>query len=229
MNNNFFEAQELIKLRYLNINNGKGSAQYLDQIAQFHQQLEGVFLNPNSFSATQFFKYPIHIVLRYLQKTHTFYTNKYLNEIAFMIDGLSIKSSHRSSWKPVLLKIFYEYSQELIRHIEQEENELFPYVNSILNALEKDTSHFSFEPKLKLINHLIHHNDEAEQRLNLLINILENKSDRFDNSLALNVLITKLRIFERDLTIHAKLEDEVLLPRAIELESILSHRSDIIC
>ncbi len=225
MNNDFVEAQELINLRYENANSSQGSIRYIDLNVQFHQQLENVFLDPEKFSALQFLKFPIHIILQYLQNTHIFYTNKYLNEIAHLIDGLSFKSNHQS-WKPILSKIFNDYSRELIRHIEQEELELFPYVNSMLAAMQKGIAHFGFKRKLNLADHLLHHSDDVEQTLEMLISLLENKPDLFDNTLSLNVLLTKLKIFKRDLTIHAKLEDEVLLPRAIELEKIISLHPD---
>lgn len=56
-----------------------------------------------------------------------FFWVKYPNEISFMIDRLSF-NSYRPYLKPVMLRIFNDYCQELIRHIEQEEHELFPCI-----------------------------------------------------------------------------------------------------
>ena len=64
----------------------------------------------------------------------------------------------------------------------------------------------------------MHHTDEPEKKLRSLIELLEDKKEHFEDQLALNVLLSKLESFERDLLVHAKLEEQVLIPKALELE-----------
>ena len=186
-------------------------------------------MNPDFFNADHFFEYPIQTIIDYLQITHTFYIEKCLDEIALAIDKLSFTNDYGLYWSPVLTHTFSLYDQELRRHIKEEEDELFPYLSSLLNAKRKGSTNFSFERKQKLINHLLNHNDDAEQKLRILIDLLESKSSHFDDQLALNMLITKLKTFERDLIIHAKIEDEVLLPKALLLEKEILNDPGIVC
>ena len=77
-----------------------------------------------------------------------------------------------------------------------------------------------------LINHLLHHTDEPEKKLRSLIELLEDKKEHFEDQLALNVLLSKLESFERDLLVHAKLEEQVLIPKALELEKEVLEYTD---
>ena len=218
MNTHIPEARGFIASRY-------PDAEHFDYFLKdnaperaFHNELEFVFVNPDLFNAKQFFVYPIQTIIDYLQKTHVFYIEKCLHEIALAIDKLSFINDHGRYWLPVLTHTFSLYDQELRRHIQEEEEELIPYVSSLLKAKDTGSMNQTFERKLKLINHLLHHNDDAEQKLRILIDLLESKSAHFDDQLALNMLLTKLKTFERDLIIHARIEDEVLLPKALLLE-----------
>ncbi|MEM1407925.1 MAG: hypothetical protein AAGG59_14190 [Bacteroidota bacterium] len=181
-------------------------------------QLTLVFLNPREFRASQFSKYSLNAILDYLQKTHTYYLEKCLDEISLGLSVLTYKSDYKKYWSPVLQHAFATYISELKLHIDEEESDLFPYIRSLINAKESGHLEFSFEQKLMLINHLLNHTDEPEKKLRSLIELLEDKKEHFEDRLALNVLLSKLKSFERDLLIHAKLEEQVLIPMALELE-----------
>lgn len=198
-----------------------------EQYEHFSKDLAWIFSNPESFQPSNFNRFNTQTILTYLRKTHAFYTKKCLDEIAQTIDQLRYKTEAEHFWKPVFLKAFSNYASELCRHIEEEEQELFPYIDSLIAAQQSCELNISFERKVKLINHLVNHTDDAEQKLRSLINLLENKSDQFESSLSLNVLISKLRSLERDLVVHAKIEDEVLLPKALELEKAVLANSEV--
>ncbi|MEM6361269.1 MAG: hypothetical protein AAF149_09700 [Bacteroidota bacterium] len=189
-------------------------------------QLTLVFLNPNEFSATQFSKYSLSAILDYLQKTHIYYLEKCLNEISLSLSVLTYKGDYKKYLSPVLQHAFTTYISELKLHIDEEESDLFPYIRSLINAKESGRLEFSFEQKLMLINHLLHHTDEPEKKLRSLIELLEDKKEHFEDQLALNVLLSKLESFERDLLVHAKLEEQVLIPKALELEKEVLEYTD---
>ncbi|MEM6526089.1 MAG: hemerythrin domain-containing protein [Bacteroidota bacterium] len=191
---------------------------------EFCNDLTLLFLNTDTFEPARFLRFPLPTIMEYLQKTHTYYLGKCMDEIAMGINLLTYRSDYKKYWKPVLTQVFSNYSDELKKHINEEENELFPYIKSLLEAGESGYMKFSFEQKLMLIQHLLNHTDEPENKLRALIGLLESKKDHFADLLSLNVLISKLKSFERDLIVHARLEEEVLIPRALELEKkILQH------
>ncbi len=141
---------------------------------------------------------------------------------------MTFKEEIKPNWKPLLLKTFNDYSSELVQHIDQEEADLFPYIESLMAAQESKKLDFTYRNKLKLINHLLNHNDNAEEKLEILIDFLEKRKTDFDNPMRLNMLLTKLNIFKDDLLIHAKIEDQVLLPKALELEQEILNNPDLI-
>ncbi|MEM7106710.1 MAG: hypothetical protein AAF519_00695 [Bacteroidota bacterium] len=185
-----------------------------------------LFLNTDTFEPTRFFRFPLPTILEYLENTHTYYLGKCLDEIALGINLLTYQSDYKKYWKPVLTQVFSTYAAELKKHIDEEENELFPYIKSLMEASKSGIMNFSFEQKLMLIQHLLNHTDDPENKLRSLIRLLESKKEHFADQLALNVLISKLKSFERDLMVHARLEEEVLIPRALELEKEILQRAE---
>lgn len=223
------EARGFIASRYADARRFDHAMQRNDLARAFHNDLEFVFMNPDTFNPDQFFVYPIQTIIDYLQITHTFYIEKCLDEIALTIDKLSFINDYGLYWSPVLTHTFSLYDQELRRHIKEEEDELFPYLSSLLKAKRSGKMNFNLDHKRKIINHLLDHNDDAEQKLRILIDLLESKSSHFDDQFALNMLLTRLKTFERDLIIHAKIEDEVLLPKALLLEREILNDPGIVC
>ncbi|MEM9857130.1 MAG: hemerythrin domain-containing protein [Bacteroidota bacterium] len=185
-----------------------------------------LFLNTEKFDPNEFKRFPLSTILKYLQNTHVYYLDKCLDEISMGIELLTYRLDYKKYWKPMLAQVYGNYVGELKHHIEEEEAELFPYIQSLIDASQSGCLHFSFEQKITLIQHLINHTDNPEEKLRALITLLENKRDHFADQLALNVLISKLKSFERDLMVHAQLEEDVLIPMALELEKEILQNAD---
>jgi len=184
----------------------------------FFVDLQIVFRDPTEFKAQTFFEYPIDLILTYLRHTHVFYQTSYFSEIELAIDKLPEDHQKLSLLKPRLRVFFEKLKANLLEHIGQEEKLLFPYLDALVSAENTGKLTYSAFDKLQLIDFLMSHDDDIEQGLSGLVKRLEAMATESDESFAFRMLISKLSLFELDLKIHGWIEEEVLVPKAIEME-----------
>lgn len=178
---------------------------YIDLLCAFH--------DPNSFCARDFMAYPIDSILMYLKQTHVLYTTKSLNDISTNIQELVTSDKKFEKLRTSLHQFFIGFRADLEKHILEEEKHLFPYIEALV-AQPNATSGTGKTPLEAFLNH---HDDSHEKDLQNLTLTLTNLSS-YQDSFAFRMLINRLSLFELDLRIHAKMEEEVLLPMAIALE-----------
>jgi regulator of cell morphogenesis and NO signaling len=123
-----------------------------------------------------------------------------------------------------LLKDYFEdYKRDMLAHICIEERELFPYVLRLINASEDI-------PATRLLYNLLEQNSitrfvnehcHVEDDLGEIRRRLNNYSEANNHKIQITTLFYELRLFEIDLLTHGKVEDEILIPRAREIEEKL--------
>jgi len=181
---------------------------------EFMHALLGVFDSRQSFKAENFNVFSLSVIIDYLNKTHDYYLDKKLLEIEQSIH-LLVNAYPDTHPLLLLLNNFYkEYKRHLGNHIEQEEEELFPYILK-LERLSEDNSLEA--PRLTVQRFMEMHLD-TEEDLEEVRKIILHYSPPAENQTIYRILLSQLEVFEKDLAIHALIEDEVLLPRALALE-----------
>ncbi|MBN7811748.1 hemerythrin domain-containing protein [Algoriphagus sp. H41] len=162
---------------------------------------------------------PIELLVAYLKKKHYFFVRQELPFLSNLISG--IEPEPRFGPLMADLRIMFPlFVEDFIHHIHEEESRLFKrievlqdiedghyQVRDALIILEKDPIHLMAD------QHEVH-DDEME-------GIRRLTRDYFleaDAPLTMRVLYHELQNFERELSIHAKIEDELLFPKAVELE-----------
>ncbi|MBK5277961.1 MAG: hemerythrin domain-containing protein [Bacteroidia bacterium] len=188
----------------------------LDISPEFILAVLDVFEDQKSFNPTAFIRFPLHVIVDYLRKTHTYYLDKKLLEIEQSIHLLvnAYPSAH-----PLLLLLhtFYaDYKRHLITHIEMEERELLPYIVKLEQVVETNEKPQS-APSLS-IEQFIHQHHDTEKDLEDVRHTILSYSPPEGNQTLYRILLSQLQVFEKDMAIHALIEDEVLLPRALLLE-----------
>jgi len=192
---------------------------YPDLPDEFYNDMVIVFQDPDQFKAEVFQKYPIEQILSYLRITHKFYIEKRLGEIEQAIELLnSIENKEVNNWYPYLANFIKGFNQEMLHHIQEEEKTLFPYIDVLLVARKSKVLNYTPEQKICLLSFMLDHDDEVEEELHKLIISLDQISESFKDSFSFRMLLNHLKTFELDLRIHARMEEEVLIPRCILLE-----------
>lgn len=166
--------------------------------------------------------YPPELVIEYLKHTHYLFVKKRLPYIGQLIDGIKEVNFEYQSLSHDLKSIFPMFVEDFIHHIYEEEDTLFSYVGKLIKFLssEKDPSGTyylmeQFSVREFALEHEIHENEMEGFRK------FTNDYQYCDNAdLHIKVLFTELERFERDLLIHARIEDEILFPKAMQLERL---------
>jgi len=178
--------------------------------ADFFTQIIDIFDSESDLPIEQLKSFPLPVILDYLLKTHQYYLNKKLLEIEQSITNL--KNQVPENQLLTFLENFFVWVKEnLTYHIRMEEEQLFPYIYSLcLNS--KTKSNFTIQQFIDS------HTDTIELQISEVKKHIVRAQPTASEIFPFRVLLKQLDDFEKDLRIHAKIEDEVLIPKSMELE-----------
>jgi regulator of cell morphogenesis and NO signaling len=176
------------------------------------------------FSARDFETYPIEIIIDYIERTHIFYFEKKLPEIE---QSILLLSSHYESHHPILAALqnfFNRYVLDLSEHIHAEENLLLPYVKSLCKAKQSPAnfSTFILARRDYSIDRFLNDHHDTEDELKDIRQTIRLYEPPQTNASLYRILLSQLQAFEQDLCIHAHIEEEILIPKALAIEKELN-------
>lgn len=162
---------------------------------------------------------PIEVLVAYLKRKHYYFVRQELPFLSNMISGISPDANYVSLLADLRI-MFPLFVEDFIHHIHEEESRLFKRIE-LLQYIEE--GHFALHDALKILErdpvHLLAeaheiHDDEMKgiRRLTSNYSLSENAP------LTMKVLYHELQNFEKELIIHAQIEDKLLFPKAIQLE-----------
>lgn len=167
--------------------------------------------------------FPLPVLVDYLQRTHEYYLSKRLPEIELGVYNLIMDPAKEAGFRKMLANFYTGYRKTLFEHIHEEEFTLFPYIRRLINAgraLPFDIC--DHIPAGYSIQQFIHqHDDAAEKELQEMKQVILNHRDASPTLSPYRVFINQIDAFEKDLIIHGFIEDEVMIPIALQLEAAL--------
>ena len=176
------------------------------------------------FSAADFEPYHIEIIVDYIQRTHLYYFETKLPEIE---QSIGLLSDLYDSQHPILVALrnfFHRYVNDLFEHIRAEEALLLPYIKTLREA-GMTPAHFSAfivaRRDYSIDRFLTDHHDTEDELKDIRQTIRLYDPPQTNESLY-RILLSQLQAFEQDLFIHAHIEEEVLIPKALALEKELN-------
>ena len=168
--------------------------------------------------------WPLDFLADYIVNTHHTYIRKLLPEIKVYATKVAQVHGAQHSELLQILQLIGHMSDELMPHMIKEEKVLFPYIKELVVAKNKGASvnQASFNSVTNPINimeadHAIVGEDMEE--INTLSNNYQIPSDA---CASYSLLYRMLKDFEEDLHIHIHLENNILFPKAVELEKQLN-------
>jgi regulator of cell morphogenesis and NO signaling len=112
---------------------------------------------------------------------------------------------------------FQTVGAELLQHMMKEERVLFPYIRELATAPRPEPSPFgSVENPIRMMER---EHEEAGALVNEIRTLSSNYTPPADGCATYRVCLEELAHFERDLHRHVHLENNVLFPRAVEVET----------
>lgn len=170
--------------------------------------------------------YPIDLIIEYLKHSHFLFIKHKLPYITRLVESFKAQHDDYLQIERDLKMVFPLFVADFIEHIYQEEDTLFHYIL----ALEK-ASRGKFSPgKLfymmeknsvqKFAMEHEAHDDEMEG-----IRKITRDYRLYDRApLHVKVIYNELKSFEKSLITHARIENEILLPKAMGIESTVRKR-----
>lgn len=122
-----------------------------------------------------------------------------------------------------IANIFVQVIDEINHHMMKEENILFPYIRQMAQA-KKVKTHLSRSPFGTVENPvrmMEHEHDIVGDLLKKISELSENYTPPADGCTTFRLSYLKLQEFENDLHQHIHLENNILFPKAVEMEKDL--------
>lgn len=156
----------------------------------------------------------------YIIKRHHSYVR---TTIPFLLRNLDKISDVHGKNHPELLEVnrlFGECAGALTMHMQKEEMMLFPYIQLLEEAQRNNVSHGKspFGTVANPISAMIAEHQTEGERFDSIASLTDNYRIPEDACTTYEVTLKHLRDFEDDLHRHIHLENNILFPKAIELE-----------
>lgn len=145
----------------------------------------------------------VRMLLNYLKRTHNYFLD-YQFPILRQKLAATIDYSEENDIIYLIFRYFEKYVKEVEHHMKYEEENVFRYVNDLLEGKR---------PYNSQINNLVsRHHKDIENKFHELKNLFEHYSTNSKNSEKIKDVLTDLCSVEEDLTIHCMVEDNFFVP-----------------
>jgi len=161
---------------------------------------------------------PVDIIIAYLKHTHFQFIKQRLPYLSKLIHNLP-KHQYPTIVEDLQF-VFPLFIEDLIYHIYEEEDEFFSYVLALQQAShsERLSSNLYLSMEKHSIQEFAMHHDMDDDEMEGIRQITNDYATEGIDSLHLRVIYAELQKFERDLCVHASVENEILFPKALMLE-----------
>ena len=185
--------------------------------------VKGLELSHENFKENDLplFSYRIDLIVEYLKHAHYLFIKQKLPFINKLVSSFKADHKEYELVEKDLKILFPLFMEDFIHHIYEEEDTLFKYISSLERALQgryNPTRLYHSMEKHSLqqcaLEHEVH-DDEME-------GIRKITKDYYlapDAPLHVKVLYAELIEFEKNLQAHARIENEILFPKAMILEN----------
>ncbi len=183
------------------------------------QALQDVTSTTTQMAAADYLTWPLDLLADYIEKKHHRYVAQKTPELMQYLNKLCKVHGER---RPELLEIrdeFAHVASELTSHMQREEMILFPFVRKMANL--KQVAPPPFGTIQNPIRMMMHEHSVEGDRLAKISELSNQYTAPADGCTTYRVAFSMLREFEEDLHKHIHLENNIMFPRAIQLEQAL--------
>lgn len=165
--------------------------------------------------------YPIDLIIEYLKHSHYLFIKHKLPYIARLVESFKSNHSDYQGIERDLKIVFPLFVKDFIEHIYEEEDTLFTYIQALERAVKGNNSptrvYYLLENN-SVQKFAVGHDAHDDE----MVGIRNITRDYFLNEhapLHIKVLFNELQRFEKSLITHARIENDILFPKAMALES----------
>ena len=167
---------------------------------------------------------PLSDLTRHIRERHHQYVRQAIVRIQPLLGKVEAKHGKNHTEIADIQRLFTEVGREMIMHMQKEEQILFPYIDSLEKAA---SAHGSVEPPFfQTVKNPIHAMMKEHDAAGELVKQIRKTSSEYmapaDACTSYKALYQELRDFELDLHRHVHLENNILFPRAVEMETTVA-------
>ena len=189
-------------------------------LGQVLQALETALAQPVRPSDRELRSGSLAELIAHIVRTHHVFVRTQVPEIQSLIEKVYTKHGANHPELATIRNVYRGLGEELMAHLMKEENILFPYIERM------EESVIQHEPILpppfgtvaNPVRMMEHEHDNAGIALRSLRETSQNFTPPPDACTSFRALYTALENFEKDLHQHIHLENNVLFPKALEME-----------
>jgi regulator of cell morphogenesis and NO signaling len=164
---------------------------------------------------------PLSDLTEYIREKHHQYVRGAIPRIRDL--AAKVKARHGSNHAEiaVLEGLFARVGQEMIMHMQKEEQILFPYIEAMERAVNGSGTLEPpfFQTVRNPIQVMMKEHDSAGDLVKQIRNVSLDYAAPADACASYRALYQHLHEFESDLHLHVHLENNILFPRAMEMEA----------
>jgi regulator of cell morphogenesis and NO signaling len=168
-----------------------------------------------------FQSWDMDLLADYIEKKHHRYVEKKIPELKAFLNKISQVHGERHPELIEIEALFTASAHELLAHMQKEEMILFPYVRKMATGENHNLP--AFGTVQNPINMMMHEHDNEGERFRKIAGLSDNYTPPQDACTTYRVAFAMLNEFEEDLHKHIHLENNILFPKAIKAEKILTY------
>ncbi|MEZ4948490.1 MAG: iron-sulfur cluster repair di-iron protein [Saprospiraceae bacterium] len=176
----------------------------------------------NSGPGQGFKDWSLDLLADYIEKKHHRYVRGKIPELQSYLEKLCKVHGQNHPELYEIKKTFDQTAVDLQSHMLKEENIIFPYIRKMESALENQKNHIvmpSFVTIENPINMMKKEHDTEGARFRQIYNLTNGYKAPSDGCTTYRVAFSMLEDFEKDLHQHIHLENNILFPNAIQMET----------
>ncbi|WP_284462033.1 iron-sulfur cluster repair di-iron protein [Chryseobacterium sp.] len=189
---------------------------------KIYEELET--LPKNEAATIDFNSWPLDLLADYIEKTHHRYVEEKTQILQAFLEKLCKVHGKRHPELFEINALFNESAHDLAAHMKKEELILFPFVRNMMKAKISGRSlpQPVFGTVENPVNMMQHEHTVEGDRFRKIAEITNEYQPPADACNTYKVAFAMLQDFENDLHKHIHLENNILFPRAIQLEKEFS-------
>lgn len=165
--------------------------------------------------------YPIDLIIEYLKHSHFLFIKHKLPYIARLVNSFKAEHENYNAVERDLKVIFPLFVEDFIEHIYEEEDTLFRYIKALDRAAKGNvlpTRLFYLIEKHSVQKFAIEHEAHNDEMAGIR-KITKDYQVEANAPVHVKLIYNELKEFERSLITHARIENEILFPKAMMLEA----------
>lgn len=165
--------------------------------------------------------YPIDLIIEYLKHAHFLFVKHKLPYIGRLVESFHTEDAQFEGIAKDLKILFPLFIEDFVHHIYEEEDTLFKYIRVLERA---SAGHYNpgklyYMLERNSLQRFAMEHEAHDDEMTGIRKITNDYALPAGASLHMKVIYSELMVFEKNLQTHARIENEILFPKAMALEN----------